>query len=178
VGDRAGDLGIGVRKWQAVNRRPALSTLLFLGGIVLLISIAIGNSMGNHVLGQVGERLDSSRPTPVVPVPDESDTGAVNWKKVQVMSVATDPAFPDPRITPSPQPSPTAVPLPTPPPTPAPLPTQEYTSPPLAIPLVSHTPIDGPSDPDATPSPEHSTKPGERRPGPAVTPIEGPTLNP
>ena len=73
--------------------------------------------------------------------------GARGWARI--VSVATDPAFPDPRVTrpPTPPPPPvTPTPLPTPTPrraTPIPVqppPQSVYTSPPLPIPLVSHEP--------------------------------------
>ncbi len=64
------------------------------------------------------------------------------------MSVATDPAFPDPRVTPPPRP--TQPPYTPPPYHPTPIPEVTlsrcrrsagiYTSPPLPIPLVSHEP--------------------------------------
>ena len=121
--------------------------LLVAGAIVLLISILIGQKLGDRVLLQTQRRIVTAG-SGVTPVPDPgaSDRGELkNWKRLQVVAVATDPAFPDPRVTRPP----TAPPQPyTPPPhrdTPIPVPAVTpqrgiYTSPPLPIPLVSHDP--------------------------------------
>jgi hypothetical protein len=84
--------------------RIGLSGLLAIGGGVLLVAIAIGNSMGNRVLSAAGGSSGGLlRSVTATAVPVESRAASeVNWKKIQVMSVATDPAFPDPRITPEP----------------------------------------------------------------------------
>jgi hypothetical protein len=89
-----------------------LPGLLAIGGGVLLFAIAVGNHMGNRVLNQVaGSNGGFVRNVMATPVPIETHAPAeVNWKKIQVMSVATDPAFPDPRVTPEPSPEPTAPP--------------------------------------------------------------------
>jgi outer membrane biosynthesis protein TonB len=126
--------------------RTNLSITLIVAGAVLLLSIAVGNEMGNRVLGQATERGPAILATPVAtPTVAESNPAAqANWRRVQVVTVATDPAFPDPRITPEPPPPPRpATPRPpTPKPSPAPTPTPRtgapYTSPPLPIPLVTH----------------------------------------
>src|SRR5580704_14765643 len=118
--------------------------------------------MGNRVLGLATERGPAIVATPVatvVPTDQPNPPGAVVWKHTQVVSVATDPGFPDPRVTPEPPPPP-----PTPRPTPKPTPTRitpppdvegskaPYTSPPLPIPLVTHTPEGGAADePSAEP---------------------------
>jgi hypothetical protein len=88
--------------------RIGLSGLLVVGGGVLLIAIAAGNGMGNRVLTQVaGGNGGFFKNVAATPVPNETRAPVeVNWKKVQVMSVATDPAFPDPRVTPEPPPAP------------------------------------------------------------------------
>ncbi len=132
--------------------RTGLSTLLILGAIVLLIAIAVGNGMGNRVLRQVAHTADLE-PTPFpIALPSAEDVGGPNTltlRRRHVTIIATDPAFPDPRITPEPSPPPTPRPTPQatstpPPPTPAPGltgPTNPpYTSPPLAYPLVKHSP--------------------------------------
>ena len=149
-----------------MGRRRGLSTTLILGAIVLLIAIAVGNSMGNRVLGQVASRIPafSTTPLPITTpsgAPLEGSVNGIRWKRRQVISVATDPAFPDPRITPEPTPPPpTPTPLraeplspqvpysgrrhneyvPTPVETAEPVPTEirrhpTYTSPPLLIPM-------------------------------------------
>ena len=125
--------------------RAGLSTVLIVGGITLLIAIAIGNSMGNRVLGQVAGRIPAVQDTPFA-VPSSTPGGPANvmtWKRVQVMSVATDPGFPDPRVTPAPEETPTPKPRPKPRPSPSPKPSPSpaYTSPPLPIPLSSE-PVD------------------------------------
>jgi hypothetical protein len=134
------------------SRRPRTS-LIFVGmGIVLLAAILIGQQIGDHTLFSATERR-LALPDTITPVPDAtmSDAGLLseNWKKAQVVSVATDPAFPDPRVTPPPTPTPrpTPSPKPTPRPTPTPAPDDVYTSPPLPVPIASHDPD------DATPTP-------------------------
>lgn len=149
------------------TRRPGLSALLVAGAVVLLISIVIGQKLGDKILLQTPRRpvLVGSGITPV-PEADPSDRGELkNWKRLQVVSVATDPAFPDPRVTRPPAPPP---PVFTVPPlrrvTPIPVPTVNvaprsiYTSPPLPLPLVSHEPNEvstespaGPTQPPLTP---------------------------
>ena len=114
------------------------------GALVLLVSILVGQKLGDRVLLQTEKRVPivDAGVTPV-PTADASDrTFLKNWKRLQVISVATDPAFPDPRVTRPPAPP---APAYTPPPrrtTPVPVPTVGaiYTSPPLPIPLVSHNP--------------------------------------
>jgi hypothetical protein len=86
--------------------RVSLSVLLLACGVVLLAAIAVGNRMGNRVLVQVSHRTESV-PTPFFsPPPEEKKDRQVSlsWKRTQLVSVATDPAFPDPRITPVPPP--------------------------------------------------------------------------
>ena len=135
------------------SRRPGLSALLVAGAVVLVVSILIGQKLGDRVLLQTERRVPIIG-SGVTPVPGAGADAASathgelkNWKRLQVVSVATDPAFPDPRVTPPPRP--TQAPY-TPPPyraTPIPEPTVRpqaprslYTSPPLPIPIVSHEP--------------------------------------
>jgi len=91
---------------------------LIIGSVVLLMAIIIGNQLGDRVLSQVTEQT-RPLPTPVMPsaVPTQSQAPQ-SWKQVQVTAVATDPHFPDPRVTPPPPPTP----RPTRRPTPAPIP--------------------------------------------------------
>ena len=161
--------------------RRGLSTTLILGAIVLLIAIAIGNSMGNRVLGAVARRMPSFSTTPL-PVTTPSGgplegSAYLARRRRQVLSVATDPAFPDPRITPEPTPPPTPVPsaraggdLPGQgyprryPASPTPLTTPEpeltaspqrgspYTSPPMLIPMPRRG-TEEPSNPAESPAP-------------------------
>jgi hypothetical protein len=129
--------------------------LLIAGAVVLVVSILIGEKLGDRVLLQTERRVPIGE-AGVTPVPevDPSDRGELqNWKRLQVISVATDPAFPDPRVTrppPPPQAAPTRRPTPIPEVTPPP---HIYTSPPLPLPLVSHEPDDTETEPP-TLSPE------------------------
>jgi hypothetical protein len=141
-----------------MRRRTNLSTVLLMGAATLLIALALGNGMGSRVVSQVAERIPqfaaSSTPAPEATATDAQAGTA--WKRTQVMAVATDPGFPDPRVTPAPPPPP-------PPrrvtPSPSPSPTsahqrQPYTSPPLPIPIVSHYPGETSTDPEPTDSAE------------------------
>ncbi|MBD5634635.1 MAG: hypothetical protein IAI49_09170, partial [Candidatus Eremiobacteraeota bacterium] len=135
--------------------RAGLSSILIVGALVLLVAIAVGQNMGNRVLGQIASRPVSLSATPI-PSPSASAAGASGllngalWKRREVISVATDPGFPDPRVTPEPSPPPTPRPTPKPSPTPTeePVPAPDdpgdggdrYTSPPLPIPLVTRAP--------------------------------------
>jgi len=115
-------------------------------GIVLLAAVAIGQQIGEHTIFGSTERRVAVPEVPITPVP--ADTGGPNeqisrnWKRLQIVSVATDPAFPDPRVTPPPTPSPR--PSPSPKPTRSPEP-DLYTSPPLPVPIASHDPLESPS---------------------------------
>jgi hypothetical protein len=141
--------------------RAAFSQVLIAGGFVLLVAIGVGTAMGNHVLGQVAGQ-EPIAPTPVpIPTPTGGDSANSSaWKHLTILSVATDPAFPDPRITPEQEPTPrprrTATPRPSP--TPSPPSGAPYTSPPLPIPLSS----DGET----------------AEPRPTLPPVVGPSLSP
>jgi hypothetical protein len=142
------------------SRRPGLSTLLIAGAVVLLVSILIGQKIGDRVLLQTVRRAPAVGAV-ISPLPDAAagDRAELkNWKRLQVISVATDPAFPDPRVTPpprppappeTPRPRVTAIPVP-----PVTVPRGIYTSPPLPIPLVSHDPNELSTEAPATLSPE------------------------
>jgi hypothetical protein len=163
-----------------MGRRAGLSTVLIMGAVVLLISIAVGNSMGNRVLGQIAARAPEVVPTPMISASADPG-GALNQAlsvRHSVLSVATDPGFPDPRVTPEPSPVRTPPPAPkrTPTPKPSPEPSDdstnaasEYTSPPLPIPIVSHDPGEI-SDPNGEPLPSgtgpQSTPPPSSKPTP------------
>ncbi|MBD5604215.1 MAG: hypothetical protein IAI48_03880 [Candidatus Eremiobacteraeota bacterium] len=156
--------------------RAGLSTILILGSIVLLFAIVFGQSMGNRVLSQIASRPSEISATPV-PSPSASaddERTTPLWKRHQVISVATDPAFPDPRITPEPTPPPTPTPTPRPTamPTDMPLPSDEprYTSPPLPIPLVSAAPDESPpADEPASPAPSPTPTARGAKPRPEFT---------
>ncbi len=165
---------------------------------MLLIAIGIGNNMGNRVLGQIASRGAGAATTPI-PSPSAlaSDDAAshVLWKRRQVLSVATDPAFPDPRVTPEPPPPPPpATPRPSPKPSRTPFaapPTagddaspdpNAYTSPPMPIPLITHSAGDTPPpDEESTPLPNRSSAPksgtSPRPPGASPSPGVS-TVNP
>ncbi|MGD1065783.1 MAG: hypothetical protein ABR975_03115 [Vulcanimicrobiaceae bacterium] len=128
-------------------RRPGLSALLVAGALVLLVSILIGQRLGDRVIVQSEQRapIAGLAITPV-PEPSPTDEGDLHdWKRLQVVSVATDPAFPDPRVTkpPTPTPKPTARPTPSNAPRPTAPATASYTSPPLPVPIASHSPDEG-----------------------------------
>ncbi len=126
------------------SRRPRLSAFLILGAVVLIASILVGEKLGDRVLLQTDTRVPIAgsgiTPVPVAQSTDRAD--ASDWKRLQIVAVATDPGFPDPRVTRPPAPRPTPSPTPTarPTATPRPNPNASYTPPPLPLPLVSHTP--------------------------------------
>ncbi len=162
------------------SRRPATSALLVIAALLLLVSIALGQRLGEGVLRQATEQRSDEAESIMTPVPAASQdpfrARARNWKREQVVSVATDPAFPDPRATPKPTPRPTPTANPTiPPPTPPPAQAARsgdkpvYTSPPLPLPIASHGPQDIETEPpDADGYPQGI---------PPVTPLPLPTRN-
>src|ERR1700676_4321185 len=86
------------------------------GALVLLVSILVGQKLGDRVLLQTEKRVPivDAGVTPV-PTADASDrTFLKNWKRLQGVAVATHPAFPAPRATrpppPPPPPPPAAAP--------------------------------------------------------------------
>lgn len=118
-------------------RRPGTSLFLFICGIALLASIFIGERMGAHALRRTTETaavVPEETPTPQA---TQTQSGPIiNWRNLQVVTVATDPGFPDPRVTKPPTPTPT--------PKPSPKPTPPPPSPPPA-PLLGSTPTPSPS---------------------------------
>ncbi len=140
------------------SRRPRTSLLLIGGALLLLVAIAVGQRLGDSVLRQATEQRSTVAGPILTPVPQASDdTGeARNWKREQVVSVATDPAFPDPRATPKPTPRPVPTANPTvAPPTAEPVratavPGPAYTSPPLPLPIASHAPEEIDTEPPDT----------------------------
>jgi hypothetical protein len=138
------------------SRRPGTSLVLLGGAILLLVAIAVGQRLGDSVLRQFTEQRSTEAGPILTPVPQASEdlSRARNWKQEQVVSVATDPAFPDPRATPKPTPKPVPTVMPTvPPPTLPPQPAEPppvkpaYTSPPLPLPIASHAPEDVDTEP-------------------------------
>lgn len=103
------------------SRRPHVSVLLFLGGVVLLVSIFIGEKMGERVLLRSTETavlVPEVQTMAPVPTASADQAGPIrDWRKLQVVTVATDPGFPDPRVTPTPSPTPKPTHTPSPEPT-------------------------------------------------------------
>jgi hypothetical protein len=147
------------------RRLPTI--LLAIGAAVLLLALAIGERMGNRVIGQATEQtLQSVVPQAVTPAPDTSPQPyGPDWKRSQALSAAGDPRFPDPRVPP--QPLPTLAPTPTPRPTPVPTPTPNRNIPiwrqqPLPTMAPTLGPSEQPSPPlgaTAQPSPAQSLSP-------------------
>jgi hypothetical protein len=128
------------------SRRPRTALMLAGMGIVLLVAVVVGQQIGEHTIFGATQRRVEIPEQGITPIPQDTSTGEAiskNWKRLQVVSVATDPAFPDPRVTPPPTPSPRPTPSPKPPPTPTAPPA--YTSPPLPLPLASHDPGESPN---------------------------------
>ena len=132
------------------SRRPRTALTFVALGVLLLISVAIGQRIGDRALFGVTERrIPAAAPlaTPVSAAAGGDATVSKNWKRLQVVSIPTDPAFPDPRVTrpPTPTPKPTVVPT---------LPPQRpYTSPPMPLPLISHEPDETVVEPGSTAAP-------------------------
>ncbi len=185
-----------------MSKRPGTSVVLVLGAFVLLIAIVVGNSMGNRVLGQIASHGGGGVATPIAvasTAPPDTAASRQLWKRRQVLSVATDPAFPDPRITPEPEipatprprrretPSPTSKPSPRASAQPSDEATTEttpnttYTSPPLPMPIASHD-VQETIAPDATqslaprPPPRGAPTPG--RGYPTLPPVVQPSFSP
>ena len=104
------------------TRLPTI--LLAAGAAVLLVAVAIGERMGDRVIGQATEQtLQSVEPVTVSPSPNASPQAyGPDWKRSQALSAAGDPRFPDPRVPPQPLPTPLATPKPRPTPLPTPTP--------------------------------------------------------
>jgi len=119
-------------------------------GLVLLVAIVVGQQIGERTIFGATERrvvIPEQLITPVpVDTPGPNEALSRNWKRLQVVSVATDPAFPDPRVTPPPTPTPKPTGSPRAVVFPTLNPSELYTSPPLPLPLVTH-------EPGATPEP-------------------------
>jgi hypothetical protein len=115
------------------SRRPRTAMALVGMGIVLLAAVVLGQQIGEHTIFGATERRVEIPEGAVTPVPDETpgsdEAISRNWKRLQVVSVATDPAFPDPRVTPPPTPTPR--PTPSPKPVRTSNPAELYTAPPL-----------------------------------------------
>jgi hypothetical protein len=141
--------------------------VLAVGAAVLLVAVAIGERMGDRVIGQATEQtLQSVGPVSVSPSPNGSPLPyGPDWKRSQALSAAGDPRFPDPRVPPQPLPTPLPTPKPRPTPVPTPTPNPNIpiwrqkplpTVPPSALPAGPAT--DEPS-PGAQGSPEAAATP-------------------
>lgn len=135
-----------------------LTAVLAAGSLVLLIAIALGERMGDRVLGQATEQRPQGV-TVVAPSPGPTQsTGPFgpDWKRSDTLSAAGDPHFPDPRVPPQPLPTPP----PTPKPTPKPPPATPTPNPNIPIwrqqPLPTATPTLTPSSPAASASPQRA----------------------
>lgn len=140
--------------------------VLAAGAAVLLIAIALGERMGDRVLGQATEHTLPALAAIATPDPNAS-TGPYgpDWKRSETLAAAPDPRFPDPRVPPQPLPTPlpvaTAAPVaatPTPNPN---IPVWRQQPLPTPTPATSDTP---------SPTPEPSTGAS-----PAPTPSAAPT---
>lgn len=135
--------------------------VLALGIVVLAVAIAMGERMGDRVLGAATEkRLTNISPVTITPAPNPTTAPfGPDWKRSQVLAAASDPGFPDPRVPP--------VPIPTRPPAPSPGPDQQ-----LATPRAHTTPRPTPS-----PTPNLNL-PIWRRARPLPVPTAGETAPP
>jgi hypothetical protein len=91
--------------------------LLVVGATVLLLSIIVGTGIGDRAIISAdgkGGSMAVDLPTPVPVGSYTAPPSSGKWKKSRVVVAATDPAFPDPRFTPTPTPSPKPTPKPTP----------------------------------------------------------------
>jgi len=131
---------------RSPDRRAQWARNLLLAGIVLLASIEAGRMLGYRILAKAVEQSPVLPAVRYTPRPETSlpPIHVRSWKSDQIVRVAPDPHFPDPRITPS---------TPPPPPTPRPTRPPARTAPPATLP---------PPPPTAAPE-------GEIAP-PAVTP--------
>jgi hypothetical protein len=150
---------------QPSMRLPTI--LLAAGAAVLLIAVAIGEGMGDRVIGQATEQsLQSVGAVSVSPSPNgAAQPYGPDWKRSQALSAAGDPRFPDPRVPPQPLPTlaPTPKPRPTPVPTPTPNPNipiwRQKPLPTLAPSLAPPEPSGEPSGTGAQGSPQPSPAP-------------------
>lgn len=147
-----------------------ITIVLALGIAVLIAAIALGERAGDRVIGQVTEkRLDSIAPVTVTPAPVQKSASPYgpNWKRTEVMTAATDPGFPDPRVPPVPPPT-----LPPPPkrtPTPQPTLATPTPTPNMNLPIWRRAAPLPTATPEGTPGPSA---------GATITPVPGPSIPP
>jgi hypothetical protein len=132
------------------SRRPR-TALTFVGlGVVLLLSIVVGQQIGERTIFGATERRVEIPEQTVTPIAEDStgphEAVARSWQRLQVVAVATDPGFPDPRVRPPASPSPS--------PKPSPVRDTMPMRPATPWPAGSGSPVQAPSrEPAATPSP-------------------------
>jgi hypothetical protein len=136
---------------------PFLTIVLASGAAVLLVAIAIGQRMGDRVLGQATQALPAVGELPSAEPYASAGPYGPDWRRSETLSAAADPRFPDPRVPP--QPLPTPIPLPSPPsvpatPTPNPnIPIWRQKPLPTATPIPTEFPTENPlASPLPTPS--------------------------
>jgi hypothetical protein len=97
---------------------------------VLCVSIFVGLGIGDRIRALATSQSAGPNALPT-PVPDDAASlspAQSGWKHIQVIAIATDPGFPDPRVTPTPLP---------PTPSPNPNPTQSANAAPRSMPSKS-----------------------------------------
>ncbi|HEV7178717.1 MAG TPA: hypothetical protein VGN11_02535, partial [Candidatus Baltobacteraceae bacterium] len=110
-----------------------ITVVLAAGVVVLIAAIAIGNRMGDRVLGRAASSGPAAMPI-VTPAPTATTAPfGPDWKRTQTLAAAPDPGFPDPRIPPKP--------LPTLEPTPSPAPKTRTPTPNPNIPIWDQRPF-------------------------------------
>jgi hypothetical protein len=136
---------------------PFLTIVLAAGAAVLLVAIAVGQRMGDRVLGAATETalpsVESATPEPYA----TAGPYGPDWRRSETLSAAADPRFPDPRVPPQPLPTPVpAMPTPFVPPTPTPnpnIPIWRQQPLPTATPIPTEFPSESPPpSPAASPS--------------------------
>lgn len=77
-----------------------LTIVLAVGTLVLLAAVAIGQSMGDRVIGQVTERRNLLPSVDVTPEPQSTNAPyGPSWQRTQALAAAPDPGFADPRVS-------------------------------------------------------------------------------
>jgi hypothetical protein len=132
------------------SRRPRTALTLVGMGVVLLAAVVVGQQIGEHTIFGATERRVEIPQIAITPVPEDTGSNEAisrNWKRLQVVSVATDPAFPDPRVTAPPPPTPRPTPTSKPTAAPSSNPAELYTSPAVFAPSAPASP-EAPQAPD------------------------------
>ncbi|MDP9110361.1 MAG: hypothetical protein M3M96_01825 [Candidatus Eremiobacteraeota bacterium] len=158
-----------------------ITMVLALGIVVLAVAIAMGERMGDRVLGAATEkRLSNISPVTITPAPNPTTAPyGPDWKRSQVLAAAPDPGFPDPRVPP--------VSIPTRPPAPSPGPDQQAAATPRARATPRPTPSPTPNlnlpiwrrtHPLPVPTAGASAPPGLLTPAPASGATARPEASP